>query len=340
MVRLSAGLFFLVFLTSCVGPAYYFQSITGHFDLLNRRKTITELLEDRTVSAPLKKQLEKSADLRKFAEKSLLLPTAGTFTKYADLERPFATWVVFASPAYSLQPKSWCFPVTGCLAYLGFFQREKAYAMGKQLQEQGYDVYISGSPAYSTLGWFDDPLLNTFIHWPEGRLAALMFHEMAHQKLYIAGDSAFNESYAEAVSHIGVRLWFKRQGELQRLAAYDRSILNKSYFLHAVQEVRDRLAKLYLSPLDQGEMARQKQIVLLQAAREYGPDLAGGWFVKGLNNAKLASVNIYSNLVPNFIRIYKREGEDMEQFHLVMDRLSRQAKPDRMAVLQGAVNSE
>ena len=336
MLRVVLFFFLLVFISGCVGPSYYFQSISGHVDLLARREPVQELLDDGVVAPRLKKQLRKSVALRYFAANSLLLPTDGTFTKYADLKRPFATWVVFATPAHSLQPKTWCFPVTGCLAYLGFFHEQQAEELGRELEEQGFDVYISGSPAYSTLGWFDDPLLNTFINWPEGRLAALMFHEMAHQKIYIAGDTTFNESYAQAVSRIGVRLWFEKLGEAQRLAEYDSYLLRKKRFFQTVQKLRKNLETLYASALDREDMELEKQKIFAQAAAD-SPDLAGGWFTRGLNNAKLSSVNTYNRLVENFVRIYEqseKNGGNMAEFHGVIEQLSKRSKSERMDILQ------
>ena len=271
--------------------------------------------------------------LRQFADSQLLLPIAGTFSDYADLQRPFATWVVFAAPADSLQPKTWCFPVAGCLNYIGFFDKDMAESQGEKLEKLGFDVHVSGSPAYSTLGWFDDPLLNTFIDWQQSRLASLMFHEMAHQKLYIADDSTFNESYAEAVSQIGVRLWLRKYGSPEELARYEGSILRHRAFLGAVGELRGELQRLYALPVTAEEKKRAKQKIIASYRIKYGKDHFGGWFAKEINNAKLGSVNTYSYLVDDFLRIYQRNGKNIQRFYLTVRQIAQLTKSQRLQKL-------
>ncbi|MBF0454633.1 MAG: aminopeptidase [Magnetococcales bacterium] len=332
-VRLASLVILLLLLTGCLGPSYYLQAVGGHLDLLGRRQPVATLLEDPATPQKLKHKLRHSQALRQFAREQLLLPVKGTFTRYADLERPQATWVLFATPAFSLQPEVWCFPVTGCLQYLGYFDRQGADIQAGKLRQAGRDVHIASSSAYSTLGWFDDPLLNTFIFWPESRLAALMFHEMAHQKLYLSDDSTFNESFAQAVSQIGVRLWLKESGREDLLAEYDRYLSQQSHFLEGVGVVRKQLERVYQSRLSPAKMAVEKQKVLQAAATHHGPGLANGWFAKGVNNAKLASVNTYSRLVPQLLRVYEELGEDRARFYQEMERLAALSKEEREAVL-------
>jgi predicted aminopeptidase len=322
MRSLLLSLLALIFVTGCVGPSYYMQSIHGHFDLLSRRRSIQELLDREDTSDLLKIQLRKTGSIRRFSQEVLLLPTQGTFTQYANLERSYATWMVFATPPYSLQPKTWCFPVAGCLAYLGFFHKEEAQAYSAKLKQQGFDVYLSGSPAYSTLGWFDDPLLNTFMGWPEDRLAALMFHEMAHQKLYISGDSTFNESFAEAVSQIGVRLWFEGSGEYEKLENYNRTLIEKKQFIEKVKKVRAQLKALYAAPLKEKERQVKKQEILAKAVAHNPAGYGHNWFAKGLNNAKLNSINTYNHLVPEFLRVYDQVDRDLERFYHILEKRS------------------
>ncbi|MBF0444222.1 MAG: aminopeptidase [Magnetococcales bacterium] len=330
-------LFLLTILSGCLGPSYFWQSINGHFDLLSKRVPIQKLIDAKTTSAKLKQQLEKTVKYRAFAEKTLLLPTKGTFNSYADLKRHKATWVVFASQPYKLAPKKWCFPVTGCLNYLGYFNEADAHKHGDKLKNLGMDVYIDGSPAYSTLGWFDDPLLNTFINYADEKLLALIFHELAHQKLYIADDPTLNESYAVAVSQIGVTLWFEGQGNSADILRINKQLKQKNNFINNVQTVRKQLAALYTSPLDITTKQRQKEAILKAVGKKYAHTWPKEWFSKGLNNAKLNSANTYSRLVPQIMAVFNKEGRDIVKFHKTIEKISKSAPAKREAILNSFV---
>jgi predicted aminopeptidase len=332
-------LFLLPILSGCLSPSYYFQSINGHFDLLNKRVPIQQLIINKTTPAKLKIQLKKTAKFRKFAAKTLLLPTKGTFITYADLKRSKATWVVFASQPYKLTPKKWCFPVTGCLNYLGYFSKADAHKHGDKLKNNGMDVFVDGSPAYSTLGWFDDPLLNTFIHFSDEKLLALIFHELAHQKLYIADDPTLNESYAVAVSQIGLRLWFEAQGNSADIRRINLQLEQKNDFIKNVQKVRKKLADLYASPIDKIQMQKQKEIIFQEAGKKHANTWPKGWFLQGLNNAKLNSANTYSRLVPQFMAIFKKEGRDIAKFHKTIEKISKSDPLKREEMLNSFVGN-
>ena len=234
-----------VLLSGCSNLSYYFQAAQGQWDLISRKQDISLLIVNPTTEPHMKKRLRLAQNLNRFARETLLLPTQGSYETYADLERPYATWVVFATPRFSLTPLKWCFPITGCLGYRGYFKEAEARRFAESLQEKSYDTHVKGSPAYSTLGWFDDPLLNTFLFWPESHLAGLIFHELAHQKLYIPGATTFNESYAEAVSQIGVVLWLKKRHASQALEKWRNFKKQQAALLHIMQKTRSSLQTLY-----------------------------------------------------------------------------------------------
>ncbi|MCR4332712.1 MAG: aminopeptidase, partial [Sulfuricaulis sp.] len=227
--------FFALFLlfavcAGCASPLYYAQAVSGQIEILTKRRPVEEVLADPATTPETRRQLELVRHLRDFASRELLLPDNRSYRSYADLQRPFVVWDVFATPELSLEPKRWCFLVAGCVPYRGYFARDKAEQFAAKLKQKGYDVYVGGVPAYSTLGWFNDPLLNTFIHRSEAELAGLLFHELAHQQIYISGDSAFNESFATVIELEGVKRWFEHQGTAQQTEAYQQKIKRREEF--------------------------------------------------------------------------------------------------------------
>ncbi|MBF0381622.1 MAG: aminopeptidase [Magnetococcales bacterium] len=335
-------MFLLPILSGCLGPSYYYQTINGHLDLLNRRVSIQQLIKDEKTPIKLKKQLEKTAQYREFAAKTLHLPTKGSYTTYADLKRHKATWVVFAAQPFALTPKKWCFPVTGCLEYLGYFSKADAHKYGEKLEIQGFDVFVDGSPAYSTLGWFDDPLLNTFIHFADEKLIALIFHELAHQKLYVADDPTFNESYAVAVSQIGLLLWYKKHGNSQDLQKIKRQLDEKQEFIKNVQTMTKQMETLYGSSLNQSQKQKQKDQIIADGIQKYGNMWPKGWFSRDLNNAKLNSANTYGRLVGQFMDIFIKVGRDMAKFHKTVDKIAKAepAKREKMINTLASISDE
>lgn len=342
--KISIGLVIalVLALSGCGQISYYSEIVAGHLDLMSRRRPITELLANKSTPDSLRVPLKKSTELLTFSQEILALPAGGSFTMYADLGRPMATWVIFANAEFSLDPLEWCFPITGCLAYRGFFSEENAKINAKALQDKGMDVYIGGSPAYSTLGWFDDPILNTYVHWPEDALAGLIFHELAHQKLYIQDDTTFNESYAEAVSRTGVRRWLTQKGG-KSLEVFENEMIQHDRFVAVVRQVRERLRQLYQSSYPAEKKRTRKQAILAEAVAtcclavkesQPGMDRYRPWFAEGLNNAKLASVNTYDALVPAFLQLLKQEGNDMQRFHQAVAALGALPKAQRLQQLQ------
>src|SRR4051812_36896533 len=208
---------------------YYWQSAAGQFDLMSRARSIHDVIEE-TDDAGLKVRLTRIRSMREFASDHLGLPANGSYTRYTDLGRPFVIWNVFATPELSLTPRRWCFPIAGCVNYRGYFREAEANDEARRLKSDGEDVYIGGVPAYSTLGYFDDPILSSFVRWPESDVARLIFHELAHQLIYLPGDSVFNESYASTVEEVGLERWLAAEHNAELLSQVERTQRQRAMF--------------------------------------------------------------------------------------------------------------
>ena len=301
---------------------YYWQSAVRQVSLLQRARPIDELLADAALDERLRPKLRRVREIRSFASRELGLPDNGSYTRYADLGRPFVVWNVFATPELSMQMKQWCFPVAGCVTYRGYFGRDAAERHAAELRSQGWEAYVAGVPAYSTLGWFDDPVLNTFVHAPDGELARLIFHELAHQVLYVKGDSAFNESFATAVEEVAVERWLDADGDPSVREAYRRHAQRRRDFVALLVRHRDELAAVYAGDATDDEKRAGKQAVLASLQEGYRALKAGWggwagydrWFAQPLTNAHLASVATYHELVPGFRRLLEQAGGDLPRF--------------------------
>jgi predicted aminopeptidase len=329
------------------GADYYFQSASGQLDLIARAKPLAEVIGT-TPDARLKDRLERARAIRAYASRELGLPDNGSFTRYTDLGRPFVLWNVFAAPELSLKPREWCFPVAGCVNYRGYFSEDEARAEGARLREQGYDVHIGGVPAYSTLGWFDDPILSSFIRYPDIELARLVFHELAHQVVYAKDDSTFNESFAVTVEEAGLKRWIASRppAEAAKLAAdRERGERLRGEFRRIVRTGKAALATAYASDADEATKRRAKRDafeamrVAYVEARGAEPGLAAfdRWFAgdggAGPNNASLVSMGLYSDNVAAFRVLLAREGGDLPRFYARVRDLAGLPKPERHAVL-------
>jgi predicted aminopeptidase len=341
--------FFGLVLTGCETCSYYAQAIHGECQILHRRRPISTVLEDSAASASLKQKLQFVLDVRVFAEKQLGLPANGHYLGYADLGRPYAVWNVHAAPEFSLSPKSWWYPVVGRLEYRGYFSEQKARHYARRLQKQGYDVYVAGVTAYSTLGWFHDPVLNTFINEDETALAELLFHELAHQRLFVSGDTDFNEAFATAVAEEGLRRWLERRSDATASRNYEVSIGRTEEFVKLVLLARKRLQALYEQPEAPSavspdgnsppndlvcEKRRAKEKILEELKRDYKARWgeAGDynqWFRQVPNNAQLNTVDTYYSLVPAFRQLLRDERLDLNRFYESVRALARLKKHDR-----------
>jgi predicted aminopeptidase len=265
----------------------------------------------------LRARLEAARRIRQFASRNLALPDNRSYTSYAELGRPFAVWNVFAAPQYSVVPKQECFPFTGCVSYRGFFSEDDARRHAARLKEEGYDVYVSGVPAYSTLGWFDDPLLSTFIRYPDAQLARLVFHELAHQLVYARDDTTFNESFAVAVEQEGVRRWLEAEGRPADLQAFEALQVRRQRFAQRVKEARTRLSAAYQEGLPVDAM-RQRKAQEFEALRKEYPNIVPA----EPNNAFLVSVALYTELVPEFEQLLRESGS-LEAFYAQVRELAK-----------------
>jgi predicted aminopeptidase len=319
---------------------YYWQSAAGQFDLMSRARSIHEVIAD-TDDQGLRIRLERIARMRAFASNDLGLPANGSYTRYTDLGRPFVIWNVFATPELSLTPKHWCFPIAGCVNYRGYFQETEAKNEAARLRSSGEDVYIGGVPAYSTLGYFDDPVLSSFVRWPETDVARLIFHELAHQLIYLPGDSVFNESYASTVEEVGVERWLATQHSSQLTAQFERSQRQRALFRTLVRETRDRLASIYASKASAATKRKQKAEAFsamkaaYDEAKARDPGLGGyeRWFANSPNNASLAAIALYTDRVPAFKAILAEEGGSLPRFYQRVRQLAALPKAERDKLL-------
>jgi predicted aminopeptidase len=302
-------------LAGCETLSYYAQAVGGHLDLVARARPVDELLADRETAAPLRERLALAQRVRDFASRELKLPDNASYRRYADLERPYAVWNVVAAPEFSLDPVQSCFPVAGCVAYRGFFAREDAARHAARLREAGHDAFVYGVPAYSTLGAFADPLLSTFIAWPEAELARLVFHELAHQLVYARGDSTFNESFAVVVEHEGVRRWLEAGGRQAEMEKYRSARRQAAEFTSLLEDTRRRLAEIYRSGASPDAMREMKRAEFEKLGSDPVFRRHARHFDAAPNNALLASFATYSALVPAFERLLAAQGGDLERFY-------------------------
>ncbi len=328
-------------LASCQTVGYYSQAVGGQFEVWRTAEPIDSLLDDETTDPALRQRLELVAEIRSFASDELSLPDNGSYQRYADLKRPYVLWNVFATPELSLEPVTWCFPIAGCVGYRGYFSEQAAENFAAGLRDKNLDVYVGGVPAYSTLGWFNDVVLNTFIDYRDAELARLVFHELAHQVAYAPGDTTFNESFATAVERVGVRRWLAASGRSEQLAAFDAARDQQQEFLDLVARTRRALQAVYESRLPDDEKLKRKVFTYTRMREQYlelkqswgGYPAYDRWFEEPLNNAKLASVAAYHQLVPAFERLLADNGGDLEAFYREVIALSKLNLEDRRARL-------
>lgn len=335
-------------LGACDTLGYYSQAVSGQLFILTHRQKIDRLLEDPATDPQLKNRLGEIAAIRRFAAAELGLPVASHYSTYVDLQRPFVVWNVFAAPEFSLDPQTWCYPVAGCVSYRGYFSEAAARAFAEARQADGMDVYVGGVAAYSTLGWFSDPVLNTVLNRQQHQLAALVFHELAHQVVYIPGDTEFNESFATAVEREGQRRWLQantvdagRRAELE--AAIGTELTRQQQFVALVQAAAADLRAVYAGTASADAMRAAKQQRFGQLRADYaqlkntwqGYAAYDGWFAGDLNNARLGTVTTYNNLVPGFAALLAQQGGDLAAFYARTAALAELPFDERRRILSG-----
>ena len=328
-------------LCSCGTLDYYRQAIVGHWDLMNRRVPLDELIAAPDTDVEFKRKLKVVAAAREYAIRELKLPDNGSYRSYADLGRDHVVWNVFAAPELSLEPVLSCFLFVGCLSYRGFFDEAAARRFGTSLTAAGYDVFIGGVAAYSTLGWFDDPVLNTMLVWDDVRIAKVIFHELAHQLIYVADDTVFNESFATAVALIGIERLLERDTEAQVRHARDKA--REQQFFELLLDFRAQLETVYNGADDDDTKRAKKHRLFDVLLIEYrtrkiswdGYDGYDAWMRDDLNNAKMTSIATYHDYVPGFRSILTKVNDDLSRFYAAVERLAKMSLERRKQCLSG-----
>ena len=351
---LLAGI--VVAVSGCQTFTFYSQAFKGQYQIFAHQEATARLRAESQTPATLKERLELVEQLRAFASSNLALPVDGHYLKYVDLHRPFVVWNVEAAREFSLEPKTWWYPMVGSLAYRGYFSKEGAQRYAARFKNNGYDVFVGGVEAYSTLGWFKDPLLNTFIFNPDAELAETLFHELAHQQVFARGDTDFNEAFATTVGQEGARRWLRSTRSVDACAAYAAQLERTRQFVHLIMGARLKLEQLYGDTRDEDgkikaakkqppspeEMRRDKQQIMTQLQEDYkmvkaqwgGDGEYDDWFARPLNNAQLNSVAAYYDLVPAFERLLQINNGDLAKFYEAADQLAKLTKKDRQQQLR------
>ena len=326
------------------GGCYLLESAQGQLELMSKREPISRVVANPATPPALRTQLEAVSQIREFAIRELKLPDNGSYRSYADVGRPYVVWNVFAAPEFSVDPKEWCYPIVGCVAYRGYFVERRARAYGDALKSKGFDVSVGGVAAYSTLGHFDDPILNTMIGWNDVELASIIFHELTHQMIYIANDADFNEALATTVEDEGVRRWLESLGRSGELARYELEEKRSLEVVALLSRTREELRVLYGSGIDPARMRERKAAAFAALRQTYAQLVQGwgphppfqSWFEGEINNAHLASIATYYDCVPGFRRELAAVGGDLDAFYRRVRELAKLDQEKRDALVCGA----
>ena len=348
-VRTLACLMLPALLAGCADTSYYLQSFGGHLEVMQAARPVAQWLADDSVAPALKQRLALAQRIRSFAVAELQLPDNASYQRYADLQRRAVVWNVAAAPEFSLTLKTWCFPVAGCVGYRGYFSEAEARAQAHEQQRAGLEASVFGVPAYSTLGWLNwaggDPLLNTFIRYPEGELARIIFHELAHQVLYVKDDTLFNESFATAVERLGGERWLAAQGSEAARKEYAEFDARRRQFRALSLATRLRLAAIYKqnepTAPDRQALVAMKSVAMQDFRDEYAR-LKSSWggyaaydaWVAAANNAAFGAQAAYDELVPAFEALFEREGQDWRRFYDAVRRLAQLPAGQRVRALK------
>jgi predicted aminopeptidase len=330
-------------LLGCGNAGYYAQAVGGHLAVMRAATPIDELLRDPASDPRLKAKLHEVQAIRDFASRELALPENGSYRSYADLGRPYVVWNVFAAPELSLKAKNWCLLMVGCVSYRGYYDQREAEQLAAELRQQGYDTYVAGVPAYSTLGYFDDPLLSTFLRFGTPEVARIVFHELAHQQLFVKDDSLFNESFATALENEGMRRWLAANAAAEQRTAFETQRARKAAFAALMQAYREKFRALYEADDSRSvDQQRVAKAALFAALRRDYAELKSSWggyagydpfFASDLNNAKLASLALYNELAPAFEALLAQQNYDLPQFYRRIARLATLDKAARRELL-------
>ena len=339
ITRVKPALCVLFMLPFFSAGCYYVQAARGQIEVLSKREPIDEVLQDPGTTEDLERKLLLVRDAREFSVEELGLPDNGSYRSYTDLEREYVVWNVFAAPEFSVEARQWCYPIVGCVSYRGYFSRESAQKEAERLREDGFDVAIGGVPAYSTLGNFNDPVLNTMMRWDDIQLVSTLFHELAHQVLYIKDDTAFNESFATAVEEFGIERWLDAQGRETDMTTYHQRKELHRRLVDLVGETRKDLREIYGAGHDEQMMRGKKAERLGQLESQIRQELqAAGrngshWLGTDLNNARLLPMSLYDGFVPAFRSMLAGCGDDIDCFYASARKLSELDTNERNARL-------
>jgi predicted aminopeptidase len=330
------------------GSTYVMQAASGEWHVMHERVPLDKAIADPHTSPPVRAQLEQAQAARNFAVEELGLPDNNSYRSYADIGRPYVVWNVVATPEFSVTPEHWCFPVAGCVSYRGYFHEDKARKFAAEMAAKGFDVSVDGVPAYSTLGKFSDPVLSSMLRYGDDDLAATIFHELAHQRLYVRDDSSFNEAFATTVEDAGLERWIAHQGGGMRIREYRDEQAREAAAAKMLAATRSRLAQLYASGITRELMRERKQQILAELAAQLRAfeqqqgvsyPLYEQWIAQGLNNAQLASVATYYDCVPGFQRLLAEQGNDLPRFYAAAAELSKLSRAQRHARLCSATGA-
>jgi predicted aminopeptidase len=333
----------IALLSGPCGGCYILQSAQGQLELMSKREPISRVIANPATPVPVRTQLEAVSEIREFASQKLGLPDNGSYRSYADIGRPYVVWNVVAAPEFSIEAEQWCYPVVGCVAYRGYFAERRARSFADKLRRRGLEVSIGGVAAYSTLGHFNDPVLNTMLGWNDIELASIIFHELTHQLIYVPDDADFNEALATTVEEEGVRRWLHAQGRDAELANY---ALEQEHYQEVVElliRTRTELRALYASGIDRRRMRDRKSAAFAALHVAYARLKAGwgghapfeAWFEAEVNNAYLASVATYFDCVPGFKRELEAVGGNLDSLYRRVHELARLDQRRRDALLCG-----
>ncbi len=315
-------------LPSCQSIRFYGQAVGGQMEILRKSRVNSRVIADPATAPVLRGQLESVDRIRQFASDHLSLPGDESYAKYADLGRKHVVWVLYAAPEFSLKPKTWHYPFIGKMDYRGYFREQDSEALAGELKRDGYDVFIGDVDAYSTLGWFHDPVLNTFVGYPDIDLAETIFHELSHRKYFRRGDTVFNESFANVVAEEGVKRWLKHEGRLAELKKYEGRLVRRREFYREVDRSRWKLEALYASNLPAPVMREKKQAILAklrdqfrELRRRWGGHGLEGWLREDINNGHIVSLKLYADQMPPFQKLLADCGGDLDLFYRKAARL-------------------
>jgi predicted aminopeptidase len=320
----------LLLLCGCTDVGYYWHSARGHLDIMNQRVDIDDMLADDDLDSKLRARLALVQEIRRFSIERLGLPANGSYSSYVDLQQPYVLQNLFAAAEFSTRLHQWCYPVIGCASYRGYYDETRLLAYVEELESEGLEVHVGRVPAYSTLGWFDDPVLSSFIDWPDYRLAGLLFHELTHQQVYIDDDTTFNESLASAVQQVGTTIWLQSNNQYASLDEFRRWLAYRDEAIALIVATRTRLGELYGSDLSDDEK-RQQKTLRFQEARATHEEIAlhhgiergfKSWFAAGLNNAKIGSIATYNSRVTAFVNMLEARGTDFPGFYHYVEQLA------------------